>query len=70
MRPMYTVSLGHGAGFDMQFLRENWFWIVVFVFFILMHAGGHGGHGGHGRSGRTSRPDERERQDAGGPHRH
>jgi hypothetical protein len=54
----------------MEFLRENWFWIVVLVFFILMHAGGHGGHGGHGRSGRTSRPDERERQDAGGRHRH
>jgi hypothetical protein len=51
----------------MEFLRENWFWIVVLVFFILMHAGG---HGGHGRSGRTSRPDERERQDAGGRHRH
>lgn len=23
----------------MEFLRDNWFWTVVFVFFILMHGG-------------------------------
>lgn len=42
----------------MDWLRENWFWVVVIaVFFWMhmkMHAGhGHGGHGhgGHGHGG-------------------
>jgi hypothetical protein len=32
----------------MEFLQNNWFWIAVFVFFILMHSSGMGcgGHGG------------------------
>jgi hypothetical protein len=31
----------------MEWIRENWFWLVVFVLFVVMHMG-HGGHGGHG----------------------
>jgi len=39
----------------MDWLRENWFWVAIIVFFFWMHRGhgGHGGgcgggHGGHG----------------------
>lgn len=35
----------------MDWLRENWFWIVVAVLFIWMHARMHGGHGGRGGCG-------------------
>jgi hypothetical protein len=48
-----------------DFLQNNWFWIVVLVFFVWMHAsgmgcGGHGGHKGHG--GRKNKPDEDQPQ--------
>lgn len=37
----------------MEWLAENWFWLLVFLAFIGMHLGhGHGGHGGHGHGGR------------------
>lgn len=39
----------------MNWLRENWFWIVVFGLFMWVHLKMHGGHGHHG---------------AGGPHLH
>ena len=32
----------------MNWLRENWFWIAVGVFFLWSHGKMHGGHGGHG----------------------
>lgn len=32
----------------MDWALENWFWILIFVFFIATHLFGHGGHGGHG----------------------
>lgn len=37
----------------MNWIRENWFWIVVTVLFIWMHSKMHGSHGsaGHGREG-------------------
>jgi hypothetical protein len=52
----------------MDWLRENWFWIAIVVFFIWMHKGMHGGHGGaghggHGCGGRGS-------DDSEDPHRH
>ena len=37
----------------MEWVRENWFFILFFIFFIGMHLfgggcmGGHGGHRGH-----------------------
>lgn len=34
----------------MDWLRENWFWIVVAIVFIWMHTRMHGGHG-HGGCG-------------------
>ncbi len=52
-----------------EFLQNNWFWIVVLVFFIWMHSsgmgcGGHGGHGGHGGG------DEKKKREEGGGHQH
>ena len=49
-----------------EFLQSNWFWIVVFVFFIGMHASGMGcgGHGGHGDK------DEKKKREEGGEHQH
>lgn len=32
----------------MDWIRENWFWIVVIGLFLWMHTKMHGGHGGHG----------------------
>jgi hypothetical protein len=38
----------------MDWLRENWFWLLVTALFLLAHMG-HGGHGGHGRREREDR---------------
>jgi hypothetical protein len=35
----------------MQWLSENWVFMLVGVAFIAMHMFGHGGHGGHGGPG-------------------
>ena len=35
----------------MEWIRENWFFIVVFALCIGMHLFGHGMHGGHGGHG-------------------
>lgn len=32
----------------MDWLSENWIWVIFGVAFIAMHMFGHGGHGGHG----------------------
>lgn len=32
----------------MDWLVQNWFWVVVLVLFFAVHLFGHGGHGGHG----------------------
>lgn len=47
----------------MQWLGENWIWVVVIAAFMGMHLFGHGGHGGHGgdgSSGGGSKPKEGE----------
>ena len=68
----------------MYWLRENWFWLVVTVLFVMMHTVGHGahGHGGHrgrdaerdGPAGTRRRDDDRDETDAEAPasgsHRH
>ena len=35
----------------MDWLAQNWVWVVVFVVFIGMHLFGHGGHGRHSGHG-------------------
>ena len=63
----------------MQWLRENWFWVIVAVLFAWMHAGMHRGHGHGGHQPRAPdrepRPREPsttegapERERDGGPH--
>ena len=32
----------------MEWLGQNWIWVLFFVAFVAMHLFGHGGHGGHG----------------------
>lgn len=64
----------------MQWLSENWVWVLIGIAFIAFHMFGHGGHGGHGghrgddgRGGdRKPGRDTAERSDADAPpaHRH
>ena len=32
----------------MEWLTQNWIWVLVGAAFIALHMFGHGGHGGHG----------------------
>lgn len=52
-----------------EFLQNNWFWIVVFVFFIWMHSSGMG-CGGHGGGRRHGGGDEKKKPEEGGGHQH
>lgn len=50
-----------------EFLQNNWFWIVVLVFFIWMHSsgmgcGGHGGHGSHGNGDKKKGEEDKGHQ--------
>ncbi len=44
-----------------EFLQNNWFWIILIVFFVWMHASGMGcgGHGSHGDD------DEKKKREGG-----
>ena len=42
----------------MDWLSENWIWVIFGVAFIAMHMFGHGGHRGHGGRGGAKRPDD------------
>ena len=35
----------------MDWLAQNWIWLLFGVAFVAMHLFGHGGHGGHGGYG-------------------
>jgi len=63
----------------MEWLQQNWFWVVVFVAFFSMHLFGHGGHRGHGGGGgcggghgerQPSDKDEKKPQDKPPGHQH
>lgn len=43
----------------MEWLMENWFWVLIGILFVAMHMFGHGGHGGggHGGYGTPDKPD-------------
>lgn len=42
----------------MEWLSQNWVWLLFVAAMIAMHMFGHGGHGGHGgHSGGTSSGD-------------
>ena len=47
-------SMPSGRSLQMEWLSENWVFLVVVIAMIAMHLFGHGGdgsHGGHGRDG-------------------
>jgi hypothetical protein len=56
----------------MEWLSENWVWVLIAIAFVAMHMRGHGGHGGGGCGGRrTGRgPAEGRETDAPPAHRH
>ncbi|MCB1740432.1 MAG: DUF2933 domain-containing protein [Burkholderiaceae bacterium] len=45
----------------MDWLTENWIWVIFGVAFIAMHLFGHGGHGRHGGGGCGHGSDEGHR---------
>ena len=38
----------------MEWLTENWLWVLIGVLFVAFHLFGHGGHGGHGGTDKPS----------------
>jgi hypothetical protein len=57
----------------MQWLTENWVFLLIGAAFVAMHLFGHRGHGGHGGHGRRDDEDREGRRDdsaARGAHRH
>jgi hypothetical protein len=48
----------------MEFLQNNWFWIVLVVLFVWMHASGMG-CGGHSHGG-----EKKKKREEGGGHQH
>lgn len=54
----------------MEWLSENWVWVLVGVAFVAMHMFGHGGHGGHGGRKTSRESAERRDEDAPSAHRH
>lgn len=48
----------------MEWLRENFFWLVVGALFLWMHLKMHGGHGHGGHGGRGPRDSDGETSNA------
>ncbi len=40
----------------MEWLTENWIWVLVGLAFFALHLLGHGRHGGHGKSDKQDKP--------------
>jgi len=38
----------------MEWLSENWIWVLIGIAFVAIHLFGHGGHGGHGGTDKPS----------------
>jgi hypothetical protein len=47
----------------MDWLWQNWIWVLVFAAFIGLHMFGHGGHGSHGGQQRRPDPGKEEKKD-------
>lgn len=54
----------------MQWLSENWVWVLVAIAFVAMHLFGHGGHGGHGRREEDDRQRAPDKPAPQGGHQH
>ncbi len=54
----------------MEWLAQNWFWVLVMILFVAMHLG-HGGHGGGCGGGHEGhRPTRKPGADEPPAHRH
>lgn len=53
----------------MAWIRDNWFWITVFILFLWMLTKMHGGHG-HGGHGSGDHQGHRDRNDGPADHGH
>ena len=40
----------------MEWIAQNWVWVLFTVGMIAMHLFGHGGHGGHGDGPNDAKP--------------
>ena len=47
----------------MEWLGQNWVWVLFIGAFIAMHLFGHGGHGGHGDDDDHDGHDDRKPKD-------
>lgn len=54
----------------MDWIAQNWVWIVVALAFVGFHLFGHGGHGGHGGGGGAKDKDAEPAQRENSQHRH
>ena len=54
----------------MDWLSQNWIWVLFFIAFIGMHLFGHGGHGGGGHGGHEQPPSGGEQPDKDKPQGH
>ena len=57
----------------MEWLAENWFWVLIGVVFIVIHLFGHRGHGHGGRREQDDYGNEdqqRKKQGTDSGHRH
>ncbi len=64
----------------MEWIVENWFWILLGLAFIAMHLFGHGGHGSHsghgghdshgGQEDNRNEKEPQKRSDVGSGHQH
>jgi hypothetical protein len=56
----------------MQWVSDNWVWILIAIAFVAMHLFGHGGHGGHGEDAQRAdrAPPVRRDDDRAGGHHH
>jgi len=54
----------------MEWITQNWFWILIAIFFVSMHLG-HGGHGGGcGGGGHEGHRPSRKPSDEPQEHQH
>lgn len=54
----------------MDWLAQNWVWVIILVAFVGLHLFGHGGHGGHGEDDEPRRPTDKPRRASPGGHQH
>lgn len=54
----------------MEWLNQNWFWLLIGIVFVGMHLFGHGGHGERGGGHEGQRPSGKGDPDKPQGHQH